>query len=461
MTGRRRLITLVLALTLTAATAAAAAAPRPGSVDRSFGTKGRLSDQIGCLPLSVAGVERAEFGGGIRVIGTTEPSSEELTVQGGRLIFRGYDGRGRLETDVGGTGTRLVRLPGGRARAWGVTRQPDGKLVVVGSVGDDFPDPKQDLFVARFYSDGALDPEFGSGGVVTTDLGAIAEEAGREVVVQPDGRVVVAASGRFAFPGPYGSASTELVVLRYLANGTLDPGFASGGVLHVPSEPGGIGSEYFSVGGLGLERDGTIFVGGETGITYRDSNTAAIARVRGDGSLDGIERLRGEWSAVSVSAMSLDRKRGRIYLAGSMPRQQEGAGNVMYAAAVRTSDLELDSRFGVAGLARADFAGTPYEGATSVISDRRGRVVLAGATADDTPKSSFGVARFTASGKLDRTFGRRGRARVRFPYRQSAAQDVIEHPAGRLVVAGVGAGVPSNGYPTTGCALAVTRLAAR
>jgi uncharacterized delta-60 repeat protein len=334
------------------------------------------------------------------------------------------------------------------------------KLVVVGSVGDDFPDPKQDLFVARFYSDGALDPEFGSGGVVTTDLGATAEEAGREVVVQPDGRVVVAASGRFAFPGPYGSPATELVVLRYLANGTLDPGFASGGVLHVSCEPGGIGSEYFDVAGIGLERDGTIFVGGETGITYRDSNRAAIARVRGDGSLDGIERLRGDWSAVSVSAMSLDRKRGRIYLAGSMPRQLEGPGRVMYAAAVRTEDLSLDPRFGKGGLATADFPRTQDDGAASVISDRRGRVVLAGA-ADDTSKSSFGVARFTASGKLDRTFGRRGRARVRFPYRQSAAQDVIEHPAGRLVVAGVGAGVSSYGYPTTGCALAVTRLAAR
>jgi uncharacterized delta-60 repeat protein len=436
----------------------AAAAPRPGSVDNSFGNQGQRSDEIGCVPASFAGVERAESGKGIRVIGSTERSSPELAAEGGRLIFRGYDGRGRLDRDVGGTGTRLVRLPAGRARAWGVARQPDGKLVVVGSVGEDVA---QDVFVARFYADGSLDAEFGSGGVVTTDLGAISEEAGHDVLVQPDGRVVVAASGRFAFPGPYGDPSTELVVLRYLANGTLDPGFASGGVLHVRSEPGGIGSAYFIIAGLGLGPDGTIFVGGETGLTYRDSNTATIARVRGDGSLDGLARLGGDWSAVSVNAMSVDRKRGRIYLAGSMPRQQYSAGNVMYAVAVRTSDLQLDSRFGVAGLARADFPGTPYDGAGSVISDRRGRVVLAGAAADETPKSSFGVARFTASGKLDRTFGRRGRARVRFPYRRSAAQDVLEHPANRLVVAGVGAGRSSPGYPPTGCALAVTRLAAR
>jgi uncharacterized delta-60 repeat protein len=461
LTGWKRVISrslLAFAATLAAVSGVATAAPRPGSVDNSFGNQGQRSDQIGCVPASFAGVERAESGNGIRVIGSTERSSPELAAEGGRLIFRGYDGRGRLDRDVGGTGTRLVRLPGGRARAWGVARQPDGKLVVVGSVGED---ATQDVFVARFYADGSLDAEFGSGGVVTTDLGAISEEAGHDVVVQPDGRVVVAASGRFAFPGPYGDPSTELVVLRYLANGTLDPGFASGGVLHVRSEPGGIGSAYFIIAGLGLGRDGTIFVGGETGLTYRDSNTATIARVRGDGSLERIVRLGGDWSAVSVSALSLDTKRGRIYLAGSMPRQRVGPERVMYAAAVRTENLEVDARFGVGGVAVANFPDTEDDGAAAVISDRRGRVVLAGAAARNPSKSSFAVARFTRKGRLDRTFGRRGLARVRFPYRWSAAQDVLEHPAGRLVVAGVGAGRSSPGYPPTGCALAVTRLAAR
>jgi hypothetical protein len=90
-------------------------------------------------------------------------------------------------------------------------------------------------------------------------------------------------------------------------------------------------------------------------------------------------------------------------------------------------------------------------------------VVLAGGAAllARPLRSRFAVARFTSAGKRDRSFGRRGLAQVRFPYRQSAAQAVLEHPPGRLVVAGIGTAESPVVRPSTGCALAVARLAAR
>jgi uncharacterized delta-60 repeat protein len=464
LTGCKRVISrslLVFAAALAAVSGVAAAAPRPGSVDYSFGDQGQRSDGIGCVPASFAGVERAESGNGIRVIGSTERSSPELAAEGGRLIFRGYDGRGRLDRDVGGTGTRLVRLPAGRARAWGTARQPDGKLVVVGSVGEE---PNEDLFVARFYPDGSLDGEFGNGGVVATDLGALAGVVG-DVVVQPDGRIVVAASGVFESGATYVTRSTDLVVLRYLSDGPLDPGFASGGVLHVTS---GSSESYFFARGLGLARDGTILVGGERGLSYRlDSNVATIARVRSDGSLDTMVGVPGDWR--EVGAMSVDKSRRRIYLAGSMPRVRDGEELVMSVAAIRQRDLSLDRRFGAQGIARADFPHTDYDFPAAVMSDRRGRVVLAGGaatvppgrTARSAPRSRFGVVRFTAAGGLDRRFGRGGVARVGFPYRQSVAYGVLEQPARRLVLAGIGANSSTEVRPASGCALALTRLAAR
>jgi uncharacterized delta-60 repeat protein len=451
-----------LASTLAAVSGATAAVPRPGSLDDGFGHGGRLTDQIGCVPLSVAGVERAEVGGGFLVVGSTERSAPDRTGESGRLIVRGYDRRGRLDRDVGRRGTALVPLPGGPAKAWGVTRQRDGKLVVVGSVGDDWPEPKQDLFVARFYPDGALDGEFGTGGVVSADLGGLSEAA-RDVVVQPDGRIVVAASVRYQPSAAYADPATDLVVLRYRSDGTPDPQFASGGVLRVPASSGG---EYFVPEGVGLTTDGTILVGGNSGISSRDSNAVTVARVRGDGSLDTIVRFGGA-ALTDLSTMSFDSKRGRVYLAGSMRLRDSSSQNVMYVAAVRAHDLSLDRGFGTRGLARADFPRTPNDFAASVISDRRGRVVLAGGAAAPPPgplfapaqRSRFALARFTAAGKLDRRFGRRGLAQVRFPYRQSVAQALLEHPAGRLVVAGIGAGRDPLIRPPTGCVLAVTRLA--
>jgi uncharacterized delta-60 repeat protein len=436
---------------------AAAAVPRPGSLDDGFGDGGRISGQIGCVPLSVAGVERAEAGAGFRVVGNTERSSPDLTVEGGRLMVRGYTRRGRLDRDVGRAGTALVQLPGGRAKAWGVTRQRDGKLVVVGSVGDDFPDPKQDLFVARLHPDGSLDAAFGSGGVVITDLGGLSEAAS-DVVVQPDGRLVVAASVRYQPSAAPGDPATDLVVLRYRPDGSLDPGFASGGTLRVQASSG----EYFVPEGVALTRGGTILVGGNTGLSFRNANSVSVARVRSDGSLDATVRFSGvDWT--ELSAMSFDAKRGRVYLAGSMPRGESSAQNVMYVAAVREPDLSIDAGFGAHGVARADFPHTSYDFASSVSSDRRGRVVLAGGAAllARPLRSRFAVARFTSAGKRDRSFGRRGLAQVRFPYRQSAAQAVLEHPPGRLVVAGIGTAESPVVRPSTGCALAVARLAAR
>ena len=58
-------------------------------------------------------------------------------------------------------------------------------------------------------------------------------------------------------------------------------------------------------------------------------------------------RFTGQWTS---SGMSFDARRGRIYLAGSMPRMRDGLENVMSVAAVRERDLSLDPGFGVRGL---------------------------------------------------------------------------------------------------------------
>src|SRR5437763_12174475 len=55
-----------------------------------------------------------------------------------------------------------------------VAFQPDGKVIAVGYAGISGP---HEFLVARYLPDGALDPSFGSGGVVTTGFGADGGEA--------------------------------------------------------------------------------------------------------------------------------------------------------------------------------------------------------------------------------------------------------------------------------------------
>ena len=88
--------------------------------------------------------------------------------------------------DLGGG--RLVDLGGGET-ARDLVVEPDGKLALAGSssIGEDI-----DFVVARFNSNGSSDTGFGSGGVTRTSFGGPSVEGAFGLVREPDGRLVAA-----------------------------------------------------------------------------------------------------------------------------------------------------------------------------------------------------------------------------------------------------------------------------
>src|SRR2546428_6574218 len=71
--------------------------------------------------------------------------------------------------------------------------------------------------ISLFGASGNLDPTFGTGGKVTTDFSG-GEDAAFAVVLQPDGKIVVA-----------GRSRGDFALARYNSNGTLDTTFGSAG----------------------------------------------------------------------------------------------------------------------------------------------------------------------------------------------------------------------------------------
>src|SRR4051812_47278133 len=107
-----------------------------------------------------------------------------------------------------------------------VAVQPDGRIVVAGyscDTGTCGPTGNSSFRLLRYAADGGLDTGFGSGGVVTTALGAGRSQA-FDVVVRPDGRIVAGgvASADASDPGSFALAA-------YRPDGRLDPGFGAGG----------------------------------------------------------------------------------------------------------------------------------------------------------------------------------------------------------------------------------------
>src|SRR5205823_6737993 len=81
----------------------------------------------------------------------------------------------------------------------------NGEIVAAGEAGGN----NSDIALARFQRSGALDTSFGNGGEITTNLAANQNSAARGVLIQPDGKILVA-----GFAGTGGSE--EFAVARYL-----------------------------------------------------------------------------------------------------------------------------------------------------------------------------------------------------------------------------------------------------
>ncbi len=189
-----------------------------GTLDDGFDSDGKVTTDIlgGFSPEEALGVA-------VQPDGKIVVAGAGLLSPGTVLLVR-YNPDGSLDQGFG-TGGKVISDFAGRASD--VTIQPDGKIVVAGtvflSVGSDFGD----FLVARYLADGTLDASFGFGGQLATDFGNVTNGA-QNVVVQPDGEIVVSGSSRN--PGSNGvGIDHHTDIARYQADGQLDLSFGTGG----------------------------------------------------------------------------------------------------------------------------------------------------------------------------------------------------------------------------------------
>ena len=209
---------------------------RHGVLDPTFGEDGRVVTYWGHLDYhgrTITGLVEHDDG--------TLVAAGTLDTGGGLEIgVVRYTPEGRLDPTFGVDG-RVRTILSGYDLAEDVALQPDGKIVVAGSTG-------YAMLLARYDRDGALDPTFGGVGWVSHDFGTYA--AGRAVLVQPDGKIVIAGD-------TFGVEGDRLALARYLGDGTLDPTFGDGGTV-LAATP----SEYAEVTAMIRQPDGRLVVSG-------------------------------------------------------------------------------------------------------------------------------------------------------------------------------------------------------
>jgi uncharacterized delta-60 repeat protein len=275
--------------------------------------------------------------------------------------------------------------------------------------------------LARYNSDGTLDPSFGGDGKVTTNFTPSADFA-FGVAIQADGKIV--ATGRA------GGSGGRVAVARYNTDGTLDTSFSGDGKATTDFTAGDDRADQVAIQG-----DGGIIVAGTAGYFGKNARVALV-RYTTDGTLDATfggdgkvttNLTAGFDSAFSVAVQPVDQK---IVAAG------ETRGNV---AVLRYNvDGTLDSSFSGDGKVTTSFtAGLDY--ADDVALELGGKIVTAG-SADLFGHSRFAIARYNTNGTLDTTFGGDGKVTTNFTSGWDGAYDVEIQPADGNVVAAGGAG---------------------
>ncbi|WP_395680835.1 hypothetical protein [Dokdonella sp.] len=266
---------------------------------------------------------------------------------------------------------------------------------------------------------GDVDGSFGQGGFLTNDFFGTDEQV-FAVAPMRDGRVV--AAGKVTATNITGSGGSEnMAIARYLPNGTLDPGFGSGGLVHID-----IDSASDEVRALRVLSDNSILAAGS--LSTSSHADFGILKLRADGSRDtsfgepdigntrkGFVRLdiAGANFHDNAYAMALQRD-GRIVLAGVTPVFHDGFNYGQVAVARFTADGVLDATFGGGdGIVVLDpFVGAAADVLTTIALDQAGnlgaddRIVIGGHTFGNN--CAF-LARLTANGAVDTTFGTNGR----------------------------------------------------
>ena len=269
------------------------------------------------------------------------------------------------------------------------------------------------ISVSCFSQPGSLDPNFGTDGIVITDVGDL--DFCESVLIQPDRKIVIA-----------GTSDENIAVIRYNTDGTLDNTFGDNGIV-ITEEPCCYGSAMVQ------QSDGKILVAGHIYIyTGPDSNfDVYLVRYNTNGTLD---------TTFSVDGKVITDPGGDNYI-HSMALQSDGkivltGQSDNYIVVLRyNTDGSLDHNFGINGIVNTSVGGLEDNG-NSVVIQPDSKIVVAGSSYNNSTHDDIVVLRYNSNGTPDTGFGDEGIVITDIEDNNDIALAIVLQPDGKILAAG-------------------------
>lgn len=350
-----------------------------GSLDVTFGTAGIVTTSFGASALSVSKSMAIQTDGKIVVAGNSD-----INNIGGNLDFAiaRYNTDGGLDITFDADGKLTTAFGSSDDAANSVVIQTDGKIIVAGysRIGS------HNVFaIARYNTDGSLDNTFDGDGKVTTAFAGSIGNIINSIVLQTDGKIVVAGSN-------HNGSTLDFALARYNTDGSLDNTFDGDGKLTTA-----IGSSDDIAYSIALQTDGKIVVAGNSDIG--GNIDFALARYNTNGSLDntfdGDGKLTTSIGFAQNAAGLAIQTDGNILIAGS-------DGSNFVAARYNTTG-SLDNTFDGDGIVITPVGTSNSAEANSIDIQTNGKIIVAGFAFVGAGRD-FALVRYNTNGSLDNTF---------------------------------------------------------
>jgi uncharacterized delta-60 repeat protein len=402
---------------------------KAGRLDRTFAKAGKMTVLLGARPANV-----------------DAPPSWFAWAPGGKIVaavhqtLLEYLPSGRPDRGFGVSGRVAIKPPPGMAlETSGMTVDSRGRILVAGTVK---PNPSSaSVFVARYLPGGKLDPSFGNGGTVVTDLGlpppppppdkalfptpAVTEPAveASGLAVDATDRPLLTGSWASGFRDCYPFTTETLIDTGYLArlsvDGSLDSSFGEDGIAADPPQ-----ERKFSPL---MDGTGTLSIGTQVNCVRGSPPPLELVRVGADGALDQRFGSAGRVALPYERSLLAADRFGRPLLFSF----REGPGDGLLVRLRRNGSP--DKRFGQDGEVELPLEYDNRFGALA--SDRRGRPIFAGGVGDRVLGWRLLVGRRKRNGVADGSFGRGGKTSTSFSGEVQARQILIGG-SGKILVGG-------------------------